>query len=40
MSKVVFAAAAVFSAAMTVQVLGQGRQAVFPAQQRPPAIRC
>jgi cytochrome c oxidase cbb3-type subunit 3 len=36
MSKVVFAAAAVFSAAMTVQVLGQGRQAVFPAQQRPP----
>ena len=36
MSKVVLAAAVVFSATMTAQVLGQGRQAVFPAQQRPP----
>jgi len=36
MSKVVLAAAVVFTATMTAQVLGQGRQAVFPAQQRPP----
>src|SRR5436190_10612898 len=36
MSKVVFAAAVAFTATMTVQVLSQGQQAVFPAQQRAP----
>jgi len=36
MSKVVFLAAVVLSATLTAHVLAQGRQAVFPAQQRPP----